>query len=158
MIFQQQDLGAEGLPRACVQKYLPSKPSNEWISPFQTVLSGFLFFSLSELVSHALVLSPGMWMCDYIIEKNYNLILLFDQLSLKSGGSRIWLWRRWPQQQKRLLSVILAESLIPTKANLYSNAFHCDGLLLSAPKQQTRCIFKHRRYSILHKIPEYYLS
>lgn len=55
--FQQQVFGAEDLPHAHGQKCLPSKPSNEWISLFQILLSVLLFFSFSLKFNHM------HWLC-----------------------------------------------------------------------------------------------
>lgn len=94
------------------------------------------------------------------VEKNYNLIPLLNQISLKNGHSRGQLWWSWQlsQQQKKLLSLVLAKSLIPTQANLHSNAFQCQGLLLHHQSCKTRCMSVHHSCSILHKISEFSFS
>lgn len=137
MIFQQQGLRSEDLPHVHGQKYLPSKPIYEWISPFQIVLSGLLFFSFSLKFNHMHCLVPwNVDECVYSRKKSH--IPLSGQISSRSGNSRIWLWWSWQvsQQQQRFLSVLLAEFLMPVQANLYSNAFQCHGLLHASPKQQ----------------------
>lgn len=64
MVFQPQGLRSD-LPFAHDQKHWPSKPSNEWISPFQIVLSG-LFFSFSLKFNHVHWLVPSnTYECPY---------------------------------------------------------------------------------------------
>lgn len=88
MVFQPQGLRSD-LPFAHDQKHWPSKPSNEWISPFQIVLSGLFSLFLWNLIMY-IDLSPRIPMSVHTVEENY-LIPLLDQISLKNGDSRGWL-------------------------------------------------------------------
>ena len=86
MVFQPQCLRSD-LPFAHDQKHWPSKPSNEWISPFQIVLSGLFSLFLWSLIMY-IDLSPQIPMSVHTVEENYNLIPILDQISLKNGDSR----------------------------------------------------------------------
>ena len=53
--------------------------------------------------------------------------------------------------RKRLLSVLLAKSLIPAQANLHSNAFQRQGLPLLHQSNKTRCMSMHHSCSFCTK-------
>lgn len=122
--------------------------------------SEWAFFLFLWSLTMCLDLSPWIPMSVHTVEENYNPIPLLDQISLKNGDSRCRLWWSWQlsQQQKRLLSLALAKSLIPTQTSLYSDALQCHGLLLLHQSNKTRCMSMHHGCSILHKISEFSFS
>lgn len=118
-----------------------AKQAKEWMNISLSNCSEWAFIYFFFMLKF----NQGHWLVSWnangylVLKKNYNLILLFDQISPKKvvlEGSHSVETTTSMGQQKRLLTMLLAKSLIPVQDNLYSNAFQCHGFLLSLPKQQ----------------------